>query len=101
MDNQQDRNDDDDSFTVCYMDQSATRPIHVEDGKPFDLEVDTVAALSILSAKDLHIGENSSHGKVASLCAIWAATEVTYLLCGEGRWSLLASWATPVSKAYV
>ena len=39
---------------ICYMDQVATRPIHVElllNGKSCDLEVDTGAAVSLLSEK--------------------------------------------------
>ena len=53
-DQQQQESDDGDSFTVCYMDQTSNRPIHVElllDGKPCDLEVDTGAAVSIMSEK--------------------------------------------------
>ena len=51
---QQQDSDEGDSLTVCYMDQSSSHPIHVElllDGKPCDLEVDTGAAVSILSEK--------------------------------------------------
>ncbi len=47
----QHESDEDDSLTVCYMDQSATHPMRVElllDGTPCDLEV---AAVSILSEK--------------------------------------------------
>ena len=50
----QDSSDDDESLTVCYMEQPTTRPIRVElelDGKPCELEVDTGAAVSIFSEK--------------------------------------------------
>ena len=49
---QQQEGCDDDDLTVFYMDQPTTRPIRVEldlNGQPCELEVDTGAAVSILS----------------------------------------------------
>ena len=53
-DQQQDSEDEGDILAVCYMGQASTRPIHIDlllDGKPCDLEVDTGAAVSIMSEK--------------------------------------------------
>lgn len=75
--------DDDDSLTVFYMKQSTTHPICIElelDRKPCEPEVDTGAAVFILSEKhhpcwsstamhqcvtpDVHFRENPNQGEL-------------------------------------
>ena len=54
---EQDSGDEGNSYSICYTEQASSHPIHVQlllDGKPCDLEVDTGAAVSILSEKQLN-----------------------------------------------
>ena len=47
------------TLTICYIDRVATRPIYMElllNGNPCDIEVDTGAAVSILSEKQVSLG---------------------------------------------
>ena len=53
---EQSSGDDENSFTICYTDQASSHPIHVQlllDGKPCEFEVDTGAAVSILTDKQV------------------------------------------------
>ena len=54
---EQDSGDEGTSFSICYTEQASSHPIHVQlllNGNPFDLEVDTGAAVSMLSEKQLN-----------------------------------------------
>ena len=54
---EQDSGDEGYSYSICYTEQASNHPIHVQlllDGKPCDLKVDTGAAVSILSEKQLN-----------------------------------------------